>query len=308
MAISSTSRSVFVFWIQLIVWMAVGTVLLVLFEKSSSQYQAAVTDIAKLDGQFRAAVKDIQSLQQSAAKLDDQYRAAVTDIQSLQQSAKTASESVKKSEQVVTSFEGAFKKAIAASEMKTEAKIEQLSDIVPLGTMLPYLGKDLPAGFVWADGAATFPNADWVPAHLRAAKIPDAREFLVGGAKDESGVGRTFNGGKILVNGNGFSLGAPTLKDVGLVTVKNREGTADLHVRGLVWLGPGGKESNTENNDHVILHDVGSGKLVPQFILREFSTKAYEYPRQINGAVEISFNNPASNPRHVMCRWIIRVK
>ena len=78
---------------------------------------------------------------------------------------------------------------------------------VPLGAMIPYFGagKEAPKGYVWADGQTSWPDEDWVPAKLRdrsgenKGKVPNMSEQLVGGAKDEAGVGGVFKDGQITV-------------------------------------------------------------------------------------------------------------
>ena len=51
--------------------------------------------------------------------------------------------------------------------------------------MLPYFGAGdrAPDGYVWADGGTPWPDAPWVPEHLRHNKlVPNMKRNLVGGA------------------------------------------------------------------------------------------------------------------------------
>src|SRR5262249_8767208 len=56
-------------------------------------------------------------------------------------------------------------------------------------------------GYVLADGRARFPNAEWVPVHLRGAPVPDMREHLAGGAPSGDKVGAVFKSGPVVVPG-----------------------------------------------------------------------------------------------------------
>jgi len=78
---------------------------------------------------------------------------------------------------------------------------EELYVGIRLGMMVPYFGKELPPGFVWADGKSKWPDSKWVPDHLRGKNVPDMSERVAGGAKNRSEVGEMYAGGKVTVPG-----------------------------------------------------------------------------------------------------------
>lgn len=180
---------------------------------------------------------------------------------------------------------------------------------VPIGAMVPFFGVKLPKGYVWADGQSNFPNAAWVPIHLRGAKIPDMREHLVGGSKDETNIGLVYDKGtllvpKITINGSSFQLpatksettqiaaGQGSHKEGGFVAVPTRNDNYPPSKGGIVW---------------------GSGYGLQKLdgyraTYNSFKNSETLKGSQTIGQVEFSLNSPQTNPRHVMCRWIIRVE
>jgi hypothetical protein len=86
----------------------------------------------------------------------------------------------KKSDQI-----GLVKRFELLKDQVEDLKKQSALDRVPLGAMLPYFGggDTPPKGYVFADGVATWPDADWVPAHLRPdkagrrVKVPDMRQY-----------------------------------------------------------------------------------------------------------------------------------
>jgi hypothetical protein len=71
-----------------------------------------------------------------------------------------------------------------AENMKGEiaATLNRLREGIPLGMVLPFFGKTVPNGFVLANGEAKWPDEDWVPDHLRGAKVPDLHGQMLGGS------------------------------------------------------------------------------------------------------------------------------
>src|SRR5262249_38418745 len=67
---------------------------------------------------------------------------------------------------------------------------------VPIGVTLPFFGAKLPKGYVWLDGQSNFPNAEWVPVHLRGTKVPDMRGMLFAGTTAPR-VGLRVDAGKL---------------------------------------------------------------------------------------------------------------
>ena len=60
---------------------------------------------------------------------------------------------------------------------------------VPLGVAVPSFSANLPKGYVLADGQANWPNADWVPVHLRGKKVPDLDGRFLRGVSDVHEIG-----------------------------------------------------------------------------------------------------------------------
>jgi hypothetical protein len=197
-----------------------------------------------------------------------------------------------------------MKQKVAALQTEMEQR-----EIDELGTMKPWFSTKLPKGWVWADGVATFPNADWVPMHLRGAKVPNMQEYLVGGAKDEHDVGGIYDKGKLTVpeftiKGESFTLPAqregrlriaagagrhPFNKGGMVVVIREPHGDNQDGKRGFFWDGWGASYEICEAQYEAFN---------PEQNLRG-SKKINEQP--------LSLNTAGSNPRHVMCRWIIFV-
>lgn len=157
-------------------------------------------------------------------------------------------------------------------------------DRIPLGAMIPYFGARLPEGYRRCNGNAkedypnrdnVYPDASWVPKHLVGEPLPDMREHLVGGAKDEAAVGRVWDKGKIPGSKTnaaemGRSPAHPSYPKNPLMAmvVPESVGTAETY-----------------------LH-------VNHYFVR--------IPIPALGDTELK--TAATNPRHVMCHWIIRVE
>ena len=174
------------------------------------------------------------------------------------------------------------------------ARVEALEKAaVKRGMMLPYFGKDLPDGFVWADGKRNWPSdAGWLPAHLRGAPVPDMREYLVGGAEDETSVGKVWQSGKI---------GGGQLKPISSLSQLNE--TFEL------------KPPRFPNQDiYGMIGEVSAGPdrdMEFRNVERKFTR--IQHPKYSALAADLSLptyelNSRDTNPRHVMCRWIIRIQ
>ncbi|MBX9584047.1 MAG: hypothetical protein K2X87_27415 [Gemmataceae bacterium] len=182
---------------------------------------------------------------------------------------------------------------------------------VPIGAMLPYFGATPPKGYVWADGQANWPNAAWVPQHLRGAKVPDMREYLVGGAKDEAAVGKDFKSGRLsvpefAVSGGNFTIPVKDARVEGGYTYA------------VVWENENGieigKNIPPDNKLPNWFQAAADGKY-PGFWMRlKMVPAAYKTPAgaaagsQTITGLKIDLGSASTNPRHVMCRWIIRVE
>jgi hypothetical protein len=179
---------------------------------------------------------------------------------------------------------------------------------VPLGAMISFFGSQLPKGYVWADGQASWPNADWVPVHLRGAKVPDMREHFVGGAKDEAKVGGIFDKGQVTVQpfkiaGSSFAVPMKPARLAGDGFIFRWENANSFE--------PGTPEPAKKLPAWVEVKVGGSGAFMRLAPVRAF----FDTPQglvsgehSVKGLQSEPLNSAASNPRHVMCRWIIRVE
>jgi len=53
-----------------------------------------------------------------------------------------------------------------------------------LGMCVPYFGKYLPEGYVWADGQSFWPNEEWVPDYLRGKPVPNLNGRVLRGCRN----------------------------------------------------------------------------------------------------------------------------
>jgi len=183
-------------------------------------------------------------------------------------------------------------------------------DRVPIGAMIPYLGTDdtLPEGYVFADGKARWPESDWVPKHLRGERVPDMTRQLVGGAGKQSDVGLVFDKGRVPL---------PTMKvNAAKFEVETKQERLGKNGFVLQWTNPGGwhiEQPDPEKKPMPVLHIkmYKDGYWTTMQTHKAFSTAP---TGKLKGEHEIKdlkskpLNSPESNPRHVMCRWIIRVR
>jgi hypothetical protein len=224
--------------------------------------------------------------------------------------------------------------ATAKAEKAVKDRFEKVDeraalDRVPVGAMVPYFGDGdaPPKGYVFADGRvgkdgkrARWPRADWVPEHLRGEDIPDMRQHLVGGAKDIGQVGLPWDKGvitipKITVKGENFTT--PATQNV---TMRGNFRKDDPWHKGreddawvVLWHNRDGWNKGDYSNLNFIEAAVGNPK--NGFWFRATPVPAVYKLTEGNirgaqdvGPIPLSLNQPETNPRHVMCRWIIRVE
>ncbi len=181
-------------------------------------------------------------------------------------------------------------------------------DIDELGTMKPLFSDSdrLPKGWVFADGKTVWPSADWVPFKLRGKAIPDMREHLVGGAKNDDEIGRVFSGGKLTVAG--ANVDGKSFKTAPNQGVQSSHG-------GYLLYPHGGKDTIERIGGMPELWGVASqkpGQTVGWTTIKSDDLKAAPGDAAIQGQQVIPnqtlvLNSASSNPRHVMCFWIVRV-
>jgi hypothetical protein len=168
---------------------------------------------------------------------------------------------------------------------------------VPLGAILPYFGKVLPNGFLWADGESTWPNAEWVPHHLRGKRVPDMAEYLVGGTRDSQRVGVAAHG-VLRLQGSEIpaSFFLPKWNEYSIPVGSDRD---DI---GYLGVFTGRRDANKSwNAAGGVFHAVQAKyKTIPENQRIEFSVR-------VPGSV-IDLDTPDTLPRHIKARWIIRVK
>ena len=186
-------------------------------------------------------------------------------------------------------------------------------DGIPLGAMISYFGARPPKGYRWCNGNDpkdhpkgdnVFPHSDWVPKHLVGTPLPDMREQLAGGSKDETDVGRIHKHVNKQVT-------------VPESVIEGSNFTMPKEVRGV---------ERIQGDSFVFrwrMEPNALGKVDAQ-PMRDLAVRArydpvealdvsYKYPGGIGGkqtipARTLSLQGPESLPRHVMCRWIIRVE
>jgi hypothetical protein len=176
--------------------------------------------------------------------------------------------------------------------------------------MVPFFGTKLPKGYVWADGVANWPNADWVPIQLRGAKVPDMQEYLVGGAKDADAVGKVWDQGKLVipaftVKGTSFSIPAAETEANITGEFRDKEAGGSKNALVFLWHNENWCKANRKGEPNHL--EISGYRYTPVYA-------KYRYPKgtlagvQTLQATTLELNAVGSNPRHVMCRWIIRIK
>ena len=157
---------------------------------------------------------------------------------------------------------------------------ERYYDGVPIGTVLPYFGVKPPPGYVWFDKTSTWPDELWVRVELRGKAMPDTNGFLLGGTNDIAKVGASWTAGKLTIPaftiaGSSFSMPPETKSEIGTISFL------------VPSVGPSQRASGNYSS--------------------------YRYAGAISGSktvgpVSMYLDGLETNPRHIMCRWIIRVK
>ena len=175
--------------------------------------------------------------------------------------------------------------------------------VVQVGMMIPYFGKELPAGYVWADGKTEWPKEPWVPEHLMNGQlVPNMDNQLLGGTMDITQVASVWNQGKLTatVKGENFTIPAGDAKG-GDITRQNSAVHNKASDQVVFWVkGPmsiGGVQGSGGFEDALVFPSTISDTWL------DFSAKAIVGTQNITHQLE----NSDSNPRHLRARWIIRV-
>lgn len=224
---------------------------------------------------------------------------------------------------------------LAARLVALETDMERLSErqralakraipgaLIPVGAMIPYFGKRLPEGFVWADGCPDSADGDrgecdW-PDELYGEGVPSMADMLLGGTDTPEEVGSVWNSGKVqtpqyVVDGNSFRL----------PDVRNQDGSIKPPPDS--WFLMFEKRGNTKKVSDAQFHDKlksftrdikGRNSTEVRMKLVEAQGKydrtTYPETKMQGGKTlpkqDLRFDTAASNPRHVRCRWIIRIK
>jgi len=178
---------------------------------------------------------------------------------------------------------------------------EDLYTGVQKGMMVPYFGKELPDGFVWADGQTNWPEEDWVPNHLRKNPVPDMRGELIGGASKSDDVGRRFQ------------IGVLSLPDGFLTLVRGDDskiatGPQSTKLWGLSYRVDDKEVNDPKHSPPYLLPDTNrqmNQQVIPQVI--QINVGSYALSTDKAKAV-IKLTEKTQNPSYQMCSWIIRVK
>lgn len=167
------------------------------------------------------------------------------------------------------------------------------------GMMIPFFGSEPPKGFVWADGVAVWPDAEWVPKRLRGkgVKVPDMRQnLLAGGNEDQVGLPGptgTLELEEAKVDVSGLKLPAMYTED--------RVGGPGFYV----------VHGNDAETRPLILH--GYEGNTKDFFLKPAKYNTFDKGARLAGSAKIAarsvdVSQPKSLPRHIVCRWIIRIQ
>jgi len=182
---------------------------------------------------------------------------------------------------------------------------------VRLGVMVPYFGggDNPPDGYVWADGKTKWPNADWVPIHLRGKPVPNMDGWLLGGTNNLGLVGIQFTNGKIEIQeksvpGSAFTLPAPSNLRVSPNAGNHKEGG---------WVGGFIRNKDyppAKGGPQVLAPGMAFGGYM-EAVPAEY--KGYNSAPALEGKSDlkwdpIALNDAKTLPRHYMARWIIRMK
>jgi hypothetical protein len=169
--------------------------------------------------------------------------------------------------------------------------VEGATDRVPLGAMIPYFGagKKPPKGYVFADGQSEWPRADWVPERLRGRTVPVMSGELLGGAETEADLAELWTKGQMSFTISGANFSLPEGQTVGQ-TVKDNV---------FIWR-PGPERPGA-------LKTPGADA---QITIESVASNYIRYSGAVQGqrAVTVDLRDKGTNPRHVMCRWIIRME
>ncbi len=187
-------------------------------------------------------------------------------------------------------------------------------DYVPRGAMLCYFGagREAPAGYVFADGATKWPeDAAWLPERLRGHSLPDMSGYLVGGTDDEAEVGLMWQQGVLEIptllpqkETGTTELTRPSLELVGPVPDRNRAINESQHP---VLCGFQGSTNNLEcvNAMYPLLSEKTAVKAGQG---HKYGFYTYSFGEKAGIGARIKLVSADQNPRHVQCRWIIRVE
>jgi hypothetical protein len=173
---------------------------------------------------------------------------------------------------------------------------------VPLGMMLPFFGKEIPEGFVLANGRSRWPEEAWVPDHLHGKEVPNMEEELLGGAADLAQVGTRRGDGTLTMPGHtvdGASFSVQTVER----TVATREG------EGFVFAYRKNKPNEPASDGGAIgsFNNVfGNGLWVP-YLTRYAAATGVVGGKQVIGDNTVTIGK-AQSPPYWKCRWIIRIK
>ncbi len=179
---------------------------------------------------------------------------------------------------------------------------------VPLGAVIPFFGSKLPKGYRWCKGTSedpknVFPNADWVPQHLRGSPLPDMRGEILGGARLAQDVGQLWPGYTLdfSVDGSHFTLpeGKKTTE-----TIEGKTATGTIAATDVMkWTRGWGIPYEFRCKSRPKKDESWAG----MSIIDSLTSSYLIYSGSVTGSAPVSVKVDKV-PRHVMCRWIIRIE
>ena len=187
-------------------------------------------------------------------------------------------------------------------------------------------GSELPPrGYVWADGKTLWPDAAWVPPHLRKkALVPKMEGWFLSGCHEVADVGSQWAEGKVTVTGTipGGKLTLPALDPGPTVEIWTFEKDGDDHWRAVTNFGmniqpsPVGLQGWKPNHTELVVEGkFPQAVVLPNiyFVKKRVTDKmGYHAVSNITASPTMTsageLKTADTLPRHVRCRWIIRVE
>lgn len=219
-----------------------------------------------------------------------------------------------KSFQVDSAFRASFTRALMEEKMTDIAAATAPFSVVRKGMAFCYFGKDVPPGYVLADGQSSFPDENWVPKHLRGNPVPDMRGMFAVGAGPVTQVGRVWRQGAATIPGAtvpGDSFRLTSNEAVGVLKLSDGR-TQIEQSEFLIGLWSSNLEDRlgyqvglVDNRADLPSYDrgrpaVATGRRIARY--NAIVGGAHAIPEQT-----IDLSDATTQPNNVSCRWILRM-